>query len=266
MRVWPDLELESSCDGVWERDVDERWWGHAGLFGGYVNALALAACRAEVADPERAPRALTVHFLRRFPTGRFRAEVTVERTGRSVSNLSLRLSVDGELCGLGLATFGLPRPITEFVDGGPPEVEAFDPARTPTPSPVRVPAQDRFEFWPVLGGDLLAGTGAARSGGWLRLADRRPFDDEALLLAADIYLPAVYVRLAEPAMGGTMDFTAHFRDQSPHPTLGPDDPVLVQLTTAKCWGGYVEEDCEIWSPAGDLLFQSRQLRFIQRLD
>ncbi|MCB0997219.1 MAG: thioesterase family protein [Acidimicrobiales bacterium] len=263
--VWPDLELDSVGSGAWERDVGDLWWGHEGQFGGYVNALALAACRAEVADDERAPRALTVHFLRRFPAGRFRAEVSVERSGRSVSNLSVRLSVDGVLCGLGLATFGRPRPVTAFVDGGPPAVEPFDATRSPKESPVKVPAQKNFEFWPVLGGRMFAGTDSARSGGWLRFADRRPFDEEALLLAADIYLPAVYVRLDEPAVGGTMDFTAHFRDQLPHPAIGADDPVLVELTTAKCWGGYVEEDCEIWSPTGDLLFQSRQLRFIQRL-
>jgi len=42
----------------------------------------------------------------------------------------------------------------------------------------------------------------------------------------------------------------------------PSGPVFVDLRTAGSIGGFVDEDVDIWSASGDLLAQSRQMRFV----
>ena len=56
--------------------------------------------------PARRPRTLTVHYLRAPAAGPVEIEVTVERSGRTVTNVSARLSQDGRLMALALAAAG----------------------------------------------------------------------------------------------------------------------------------------------------------------
>ena len=78
--------LTRTAPGVYERTTDGTWEGHQSLFGGYALALAVAALEDEVAattglgDPLRSARSVTMHFLRPFLPGPFRAEVARTRS------------------------------------------------------------------------------------------------------------------------------------------------------------------------------------------
>lgn len=281
---------QSSLDGqsgsagatsIYERDNDSRWIGFPGLFGGYVNALVLKACALEVNDTARTPRSLTVHFLRPFPAGRMRIEVHVERSGASVTVLSARLICEGKLCGLATVSFAKERESVGWVDVCMPKVEPFDASR-PQSGELQLPYRDNLEMWDVFGindgGKMGAGgagsgsfapTGSVRSGGWVRPKGEGRIDEGFLSAVADGFTPVIYRRLAEldeesmGVMAGTMEFTAYFRS-SPS-VLKKGEPVLVALSTASSLHGYVDEDCTVWSPQGELLLQSRQMRFMHTL-
>ena len=45
--------------------------------------------------------------------------------------------------------------------------------------------------------------------------------------------------------------------------MGPEDFVLGRFSSRLALGGAWEEDGELWSPAGELLAQSRQLALIR---
>jgi len=250
-------------EGVYERVNDESWLGYPGLFGGYVNALALQACALEVDDPARDPRTLTVHFLRRFPIGHMRVETYIERSGVSVTVVTARMYCEGTLCGFATVTFARERESLDFTDLQMPQAASFDPT-LPLSGDLPFPFRRNLRMWDVFDG-VPPGQTLNHSGGWALPAQAEPIDERFLVAVADGFTPVAYRKLSAPTtpmMAGTMEFTAYFR-ANPR-CVSVVEPLLAVLTTAASLHGYVEEDCNIWSQQGELLLQSRQLRFIQK--
>ncbi len=93
--------------------------------------------------------------------------------------------------------------------------------------------------------------------GWFKLADDRPLDPIALLLAVDA-LPPVTFDLGLPGWAPTLELTAHVRAR---PAEGW---AIVRHATRTIAGGHFEEDCEVWDSRGHLVAQSRQLALLPR--
>jgi hypothetical protein len=263
-------ELSRPAAGVYERTTDRTWWGHESLFGGYGLALAAAAIEREASgDPARTIRALTMHFLRPFVPGAFRAEVTVERAGRTVTTATARLSVDGKLCGLAIATLAGDRASPAFTDAVMPSVEPVGADEAPLAAAPFVPSHAHFEFFPRFSSGRVRDPGPALAGGWIRTRVPEPMSVGMLCAYGDIWVPAVYRRLETPVVTMSSDFTAHIRIPLPDPAGGVLDsratPVLCLLRTAAAGDGFVDEDTELWSADGRLLAHTRQLRVIQEL-
>ena len=251
--------LTRTGPGTYERETDRTWWGHESLFGGYALALASAAIEheaaggsPEVAGPPRTIRALTLHFLRPFTPGPFRAEVTVERTGRTVTTATARLHCGDKLCGIAVATLSGARPSPAFTDAVTPTVDPVGDGEEPLGAPF-VPAHAHFDFWPRFG-DGLPGVGPFVTGGWIRPKAPEPLSVGMLCAYGDVWIPAVYRRLEVPVVTMSSDYTAHVRVPIPDAATGtPVDahaaPVLCVLRTAAGGHGFVDEDVEIW--AGD---------------
>ena len=89
--------------------MDRGWWIVRGPNGGYVAAVLLRAMAARLGDPGRAPRSLTVHYTAPPAEGLVRIEVQVERSGRSLTTLSARMTQEGRLLALALAAFSASR-------------------------------------------------------------------------------------------------------------------------------------------------------------
>src|SRR4051794_28564217 len=91
-----DTAVQPTGDGVYAATVSPDWSVPRGPNGGYIAALVLRAMEARIADAERAPRSLTVHYLRPPAVGQpCEIHVAVERAGRTLTSLSARLLQDG---------------------------------------------------------------------------------------------------------------------------------------------------------------------------
>ena len=249
-------------DGAWTATCDTAWSAPRGPNGGYLAAIVLRAIVAEVAEPARAPRSLTLHYLRPPTDGALAVDVTVERAGRSVTSASARVSQAGRLCVLALAALAVDREgVVDYA------------ARMPSvPQPGDVPAvalgdgappiARRFEVRPAVGAPPFTGADEAVTGGWLRFAEPRPLDAAALAMYADAWLPAPFPRLTAPAGAPTIDLTVHFRAPAAAEAVPAGEPVLAIFRSTTSEGGFFEEDGELWSPDGVLLAHSRQLALL----
>ena len=252
-----DLILDDLGGGAWGHDADRRWWGFNGLFGGYLVSLAAVACEATVADVARPLRGITMQFVRPAPDGRIRIEVTVEQAGRSVSFLSGRMTAGGKLCAHFLATAATDQDGQEFTSRTAPDVPAF--ADTPAEGMPRIFALPVFELFEEReiqrdGSSVLV---------WVRPRFETLIDLPLLLMACDVVPPVAIGRVSDPHMAGTITLTAHVRAPLPVPESA-GAPVLVELHTASSSGGHVDETAFAWSPDGQLLAESHQMRFLRR--
>ncbi len=271
-RFIADTSVSSVANGVYSAQMHPGWWITAGPNGGYVAAVVLRAIIAEVADTTRRPRTLTVHYLRPPTAGPVQVLVTVERSGRTVTNVSARLIQDDRVMALALAALAADR-------GAP---VAFDETRglptSPDGSPLPLPEQilerevdpDRdvpmrrhYDMRWALGSLPFGLAGApadpsaprAVNGGWLRPAEQEPIDEVVLAAMTDAWLPPIFSRVHQPLAVPTIDLTVHFRAL-------PADPLdfcFVEFASPLAADGYLVEHGRIMDRHGRLLAESRQL-------
>jgi acyl-CoA thioesterase len=263
--------VPNGAPGVYDATISDRWAVPRGPNGGYIAAVMLRALEAEVADPDRAPRSLTLHYLRPPVPGQpAQVHVAIERTGRTLTSLSARLIQDGRPMVVGLAAFAADFPTaadysTPAPDVGPPpaDLHVVPPAPGVPEIALRTALQPVFGAMAENGGlSMAAGGDEALVGGWLRLAEPRPADAAALAFYCDAWLPAPFALLKAPAPAPTIDLTIHFRTRLPLASMAADAPVLARFTSSTSQGGFFEEDGAIWAPDGTLLAQSRQLALL----
>ena len=98
-----------AATALFDADVSPRdWRAGRGPHGGYLAAMLLRALTETVADAQRAPRSLTIHYARAPEPGPVEIHTAIERAGRSLSTLSARMEQDGKLMALALAAFSVP--------------------------------------------------------------------------------------------------------------------------------------------------------------
>jgi acyl-CoA thioesterase len=258
-RFADDTAVTPLADGRYAARIDEGWWIQRGPNGGYLAAIVLRAMLAEVAEPERRPRSITLHYLRPPVVGPCEVTVTIERAGRGMSTVSARLTQDGRDCILALAAFGVDRPGSELDDHPAPEVlppEELAP-RIEGSAP-NVPMRGRYDTRPAIGTEPFVLGPEALTGGWIRTEDEDPVDDVLLLAITDAWPPAIFSRVEVPIGVPTIDLTVHFRATP----SGRSEWLLVRFRTTMSAEGYLEEDGEVWSQDGQLLAQCRQLAVV----
>jgi acyl-CoA thioesterase len=244
----------------WGAEIPEGWRGGGGPHGGLVAGLVLRAMLAELDDPTRAPRSLTVHFISPPRTGPCEIVVRVERAGRSVTALSARLEQDGEPRALGLAACSVAWTAPEYA-GPPPSAPAANGVE-PVTFLEAAGAPEFFanvEIRPTFGG--FVGSGDPQVGGWIRPRPPAPLDAPTAAFLLDAWWPAVYALVERPVGAPTIDFTVHFR--RPLPATEPDQLVLARFESRLVHEGFFDEDGELWAPDGRLLAHSRQLALLR---
>src|SRR5690606_10262351 len=200
------------------------WWIVNGPNGGYVAAVLLRAVLAEAGDGGRRPRTLHVQYLRPPAEGDVDVGVTVERAGRTVTNLTVRMFQEGRLLALGLASLAVDRdaPVAYDEDPGLPTLPDGRPVPRPEEVPHvevdperDVPMRGHYDLRWVLG-DLPfrpgpTGEARARCGGWLRPAEPEPVDEVVLTAMSDAWMPPIFCRVDHPLAVPTIDLTVHYR-------------------------------------------------------
>ena len=233
--------------------------------------MLLRALTESVANPDRAPRSLTIHYARAPEPGPVQITTVIEREGRSLSTLSARMHQGEELVALVLAAFSVPWGGPEISDVQMPTVEPPDASREGVSliehgAPQfasRIVLQPRMEGLPFDGAEQ-----PMEIRGWLGLAEPRPIDALSLAFFSDALIPAPFMRLAEPTAVPTIDLTVHFRARMPRwpssdrPDPDPAELCLARARTELIHDGFFVEDGTIWAADGTLLAQSRQLAIV----
>jgi acyl-CoA thioesterase len=255
---------------LFDADVSPNWRAGRGPHGGYLAAMLLRALSETVADAQRAPRSLTIHYARAPEPGPVQIRTTVERAGRSLSTLSARMEQEGRLMALALAAFSVPWHAPEISELPLPDVE---PAQARgehprPPHPQAPPFASHMEFQPRMGTRPFTGAQAPMEvGGWLALAEPRPLDALALAFFSDALFSPPFIRLTEPAVTPTIDLTIHFRASLAQETgRDPAEHCFARFRSTVIHEGFFEEDGVIWAADGTVLLHSRQLALVMPLD
>jgi acyl-CoA thioesterase len=254
-----DTAVEEVGGGSYRGHVSADWFTPRGANGGFLAAIVLRAVMASEHDGDRAPRSLTLHYLRPPVEGEVSVVVTEERRGRQLTTYSARMEQDGRVCILALAALSRDFPSSLNYAATMPEVappnglKVRDDDHLP-PITHRLATQGAIGHAPFSGGDQ------ALTGGWIALAgdEPSPLDAPALALLSDAWLPSPFVLVRDFVGVPTIDLTIHFRARSEGLT-GPALAIFSSRTSAE---GFFEEDGELWSEDGTLLAQSRQLGLV----
>jgi acyl-CoA thioesterase len=249
-------------DGVYACAFFEEWARDRGAFGGVVVGVMIRAVLHSVGDRARVLRSLTVHCSTPAQVGEARVRTRVERVGKSITHVSMRLEQQGELVAFGTAVCGADRPgaLAYQTAELPPGVE--DP-ETLTPAPSDHPLAPRFahnfEYRYCLGSKaFFSGADSAETGGFIR--PRVPSKLDAPLAAAmlDAWPTVAMMRSPAPVSTVTVDFNFQFfEDFDGSRDAGPDDH-LVHIQSRWAGDGFSEELRSLWGPDGKLLAQCRQ--------
>jgi acyl-CoA thioesterase len=261
-----DTAVEPLGNGRFRATIHERWFIVRGPNGGYVGALIQRALREAVADPERAARSLTIHYLTAPEAGEIEIETTIERAGRSLTNVSGRAMQGGKTFAFALAAFSKSRQGLEFDETEMPDVPRPDGLEKLVRAQAPPPAfAANFDMRWASGPPPFSGGDSADISAWIRLPEPRLLDDALVVQYADAFPPPVFSRLAEPAYVPTVDLTIHFREPLPPADMGPEDFALGTFSTTLVRDGFFVEDGQLWTPSRKLIAESRQLGpFIQR--
>lgn len=252
--------------GDFAGELSDRWMVGRGPNGGYLAAVLLRALTLRVADPARAPRSLTVHYLTAPTPGPVRVITTLERVGRSLAFCSARLMQDDRLVALALGAFSPAWPGMQYCDARMPEVPPPDDLEPPEATGfVRPTYAHNYDYRLAIGDPPYSGSSRAVSGGWIRLAEPQVADAVVVAAFTDGWLPSVVPRLTDGAALPTVDLTVHFRATLPLLDATPDDHYLIVVRSQTAEEGFFEEDAEVWSRSGVLVAQSRQLALIAPL-
>jgi acyl-CoA thioesterase len=253
---------ETKFDAV----VADGWRAGRGPHGGYMAAMLLRALTESVAEPERSPRSLTIHYARAPEPGPVRIRTVLEREGRSLSTLSARIEQEGRLVALALSAFSVPWSGLEISELPLPDVAGPDGARRPG-SALKFGAPDftrHLIMQPRVESPPFSGAGHPMEfGAWLGLAEARPLDPPALAFFSDALIPAPFMGIAGPTAAPTVDLTIHFRVALPRvPDPDPHELCFARVKAGVIHEGFFEEDGVIWATDGTVLAQSRQLAIL----
>jgi acyl-CoA thioesterase len=251
-----DTAVTEQGPGRYGALVSPRWNVGPVPNGGYVMTLALRAIAAAL--PGRDPLTLTAHYLRPAVPGPLEIAVELVKQGKTLATAEARLLQGGREVTRVLATLGtLDAAGQRFVDAEPPPMPAPEQALARPAGAPGVEIANRFEqrFDPAT---VRWATGEREKGGpaelraWQRFVDGRAPDAMSLPLFADSMPPPVFAVL-DPGWVPTIELTVHVRAR-PAPGW-----LRCRFRTRFVFGGYLEEDGEIWDEAGQLVALSRQL-------
>jgi acyl-CoA thioesterase len=255
-----DTAVTRVGDGVHRGSIVPEWFGPPGPNGGFIAALILRAIRAEVGDPARLPRSLTLHYLSPPAAGEAEIEVVVERSGRSATTCSARLLENGRTVTLALCVLTTDFEPAWSQDPVPPDAPAADDVGLLGSGPGAPPIFEQLETRPVWGAVPFSRGSDAVTGGWLRAPADSEMTPELVAFYTDAWWPAPFGAMTTFAPAPTLELTIHFRAK-PDPA---DTLALVRFRTDASIDGLFDEQGEVWDRSGRLLAQSRQLALLRK--
>ena len=239
-------------------DLSDSWaYGKGILHGGWL-LETVAAAALELTDHPH-PLAVSAHYVAAPKVGRACLEIEPLREGRTVGNLRARLSQEGAPKVEVLVTAGtLPEAGSEpfLLDAAPPSLPAPEEC-VPHESDGRhrngIAENLDMRLDPATAGWARGSFGgSAEVAAWVRSRTGRAVDPLFLLTVADA-LPPVTLDLGIGGWVPTVEFTVLVR------CVPVDGWLRVVQRAQLVHGGWLDESCEVWDSAGQLVAQARQL-------
>ena len=230
--------------GRFTAELHERWSSLVGIHGGYTAAIVANAMTAAVDDSSRALRSFATKFAAVPGPGPVDIEVTVERTGKSMTTTSARLLQEGRVLLAAHASSSTPRPGLAYDDYVRPR--GADPGDTPRFASSG--GVGHFQNADVrLDPDrvLFGGAAEARVAAWL-------------VAMCDLLPPAVFSRTTSPVKAATIEYVVHLATGDP--SVRPDEYVYLSCHSPLSDEGFAVEDATMWAPDGRVLAVARQTR------
>ena len=248
-------------DDVFEGRIAPGWMVVRGPHGGYITSIILRALTERLADPERAIRSFTTHFVAAPIEGGVTVHTTMERAGGAMSFLSARLEQDGKVMATSLAAFSTAWDGFSFDDTAMPDVVSPENAlKVPDDDPNVPQFLRNFDMRFCIGQPpLFQGADEALLGGWYRLREPQTVDAIVAATLLDAWAPPLMPRATEMIICPTIDLTMHFRCALPLEGAGPEDFYLGRFSSSLARDGFFEEDGVLWAPDGTVIANSRQL-------
>lgn len=254
--------------GEWEVELTERWNVGRNQNGGVLLATASARLAEAVGQPD--PFSVTGHYLGAAGAGPATVRASVVKPGRTYATAAGELWQDDRERVRVLGAYG---------DLAVRAAEGASPIQPPPPDlPPAERCDDLFDVLTASVGERAltrslrnfelrvdpdGGWGAAaepaapRFRGWVRFRDEPTVTPTMLLALADGFPPTI---LGHTEIGWlpTVELTVHVLGAPP-----VDEPWLrAELHTRSIVGGLLDEDGELWDPAGRLVARFRQLALL----
>ena len=209
-----DTAVTRVAPGSFTAELHERWSSLVGIHGGYTAAIVANAMTAAVDDPSRALRSFATQFASIPRPGPVDIDVTVERTGKSMTTTSARLRQEGSVLQVAHAASSTTRPGLTYDDHVRPR-EA-DPGDTPLFTSSG--GVGHFQNADVrLDPDtvLFGGGHEAHVAAWLRPLGGEPVTAAWLVAMCDLLPPAVFSRTTGPVAAATIEYVVHLATGDP---------------------------------------------------
>jgi hypothetical protein len=261
------LTTVEGAAGQYTAEFTDDWIIGAAVNGGIVQAVALAALRAQVGvdGGHGDPLVASAFFLSAATPGPASVRTEVLRRGRSMSTGQASVvQVEGGVAVERmrvLATFGdlSVQSVPVVKASAPPDLPEPDAcltaSREAAPGGKHIAILDRLDLRldPATSGWAWGEpSGAGELRAWIRFADGTEPDLSSLPFFVDA-MPPVTFDLGAAGWAPTLELTSHVR-AVPAPGW-----LRVRATTANVAGGLLEEDVVIWDSTDRVVAQSRQL-------
>ena len=257
MSFCEDTAVTRVGPGTFTAELHERWSSLVGIHGGYTAAIVANAMAAAVDDPSRALRAFATQFAAVPRPGPVDIEVSVERTGKSMTTTSARLLQDGRLLQVAHAVSSPARSGIVYDD----HVRPRDPDPGDTPPFVPPGGVGHFRNVVVrLDPDVIpfGGGDEAWVAAWIRPLEDEPIDAAWVVAMCDLLPPAVFSRATGPVKAASIEYVVHLATSDI--ALPRRGYVYLSCRSPLSYEGFAVEDATMWGPDGRVLAVARQTR------
>lgn len=251
MRFSEATRVERVDETTFAAQIPDGWQQGRGAYGGLVIGTLARALEALEGSADRPLRSLSAEIPSPVMPGPATIRVTTLRRGSGVSAHEAHLLQDGEVRARASALFGKARPVELAWQPEPPTPPAFDSLPPMPVLPSSPPFAAHFEYR-LAGAAPFSGAKEPTVEGWIRprvALDR--FGPAEVAALADCYWPSFFSVADAPRPASTIAFNLHTTPAAE--SLDPGAPLYYRARTLQVGAGFLFEQRELWTAAGELV-------------
>lgn len=231
--------------------VPASWAQGRASFGGLVAAIAVRPMLALV-EPERWLRSLNVTFVAPLASAPAECRTELLRQGRALTTIESRITQDGSVRCIAVATFALDRDVSVVIE--PPPAPQREPGKVIPYTEGLMPSflQHYGMRWDSTDPKDAHIIGACRSA-----VEDRAADVCDVLALLDVWPPALVTSMKSFRAGSTASWTVDFPSRSIQGRTSAWWSYEVRAVAAS--GGYGQTQAWLWDPEGRAVARSVQL-------